>query len=187
MIFEPGEKNLIIVRKNLFVFIIETIGLIFLAILPIFLGILLKLTTQLDFSFTFIDFSVIDTNLIIYFYSLYLLGIWLRFITNLTNYFFDKWVITNRRIIDIEQKSFFSRKESSVRFNNIQDITINVSGIFATLLDFGTISVQTAGAEKEFELKLAAKPAQTKEYIMALREKFMSDFGNNNPLNTTNL
>lgn len=63
-----------------------------------------------------------------------------------THYYLDLWVITDRRIIVIEQIHFFHRKSSSFRLERLQDIKVSIRGIIATFLNFGTIRAQTASA-----------------------------------------
>lgn len=70
----------------------------------------------------------------------------------------DVWIMTNERLIDIEQKGIFRREISSLRFERIQDITAEVDGALATFLDFGVIKVQTAGEAKEFSIENIASP-----------------------------
>ena len=66
-----------------------------------------------------------------------------------THYFLDLWVITDRRIIVIDQIHFFNRKVSSFRLERLQDIKVAVDGVIPTLLNFGTLHVHTAGNNEE--------------------------------------
>lgn len=84
-----------------------------------------------------------------------------------TDYYLDTWQVTQRRIIDTEQRGFFSREVSSFRLDRIQDVTTEVSGIIPTLLDYGVVHVQTAGENRRFTLPDAPHPAELKEYVLA--------------------
>ncbi len=63
-----------------------------------------------------------------------------------THYYLDLWIITDRRIIVIDQIHFFNRKVSSFRLERLQDIKVAVNGVLATFLNYGTIRAQTASA-----------------------------------------
>ena len=52
--------------------------------------------------------------------------------------------MTNDRIVDIEQHGLFSRTISEVDLFRIQDVTVDIHGIIATLLNYGNLTVKTA-------------------------------------------
>ncbi len=78
----------------------------------------------------------------------------------------DVWIVTDQRIIDIEQLNLFNRVVSEFRLDRVQDITIKVNGLIATLLGFGDIHVQTAGEMEKFLIKNAPKPYEVKDRII---------------------
>ena len=87
----------------------------------------------------------------------------------------DKWIITDRRIIDIEQRGLFSREVSAISFRNLEDITVDTAGFFATILRYGTLAVQSAGAEPQFELPLATDPEKNKYFILEVKDRYIKD------------
>lgn len=82
--------------------------------------------------------------------SLYSLFILLFFLVNVMNYYLDVWIITNERLVNIEQKGLFSRSVAELRYYRVQDVKSEVNGFLPTLFNYGTITVETAGAEKNF-------------------------------------
>jgi membrane protein YdbS with pleckstrin-like domain len=81
---------------------------------------------------------------------LILLSIWTLIcamgIANLwTNYYLDLWVVTNKRIVIMEQRSLFHREVTTMRMERIQDTTVNVSGFWASFFNYGDLTVNTAG------------------------------------------
>lgn len=62
------------------------------------------------------------------------------------NWYFDVFIITDERIIDIDFRNLIYKNITSTKINNIEDVTHSVSGVLPSLLDFGTVLVQTAGA-----------------------------------------
>ncbi|OHA88500.1 MAG: hypothetical protein A2741_00360 [Candidatus Zambryskibacteria bacterium RIFCSPHIGHO2_01_FULL_43_27] len=160
---DPGEKIIIEVRKHWFVFFSYGFFLAVAAIAPF---ILYELYAHLfDFNIPFIGNA--DT-LAGFAYSLWLLAIWISFFVQWTNYYLDVWYITQKRIIDVEQKRLFHREVSSIRFDKIQDITVEVKGLLATFLNFGHVSVQTASEDsQDFSMKSAANPERIRKTVFA--------------------
>ncbi len=70
-----------------------------------------------------------------------------------TNHFLDILVITNKHLIDIEQKGIFSREVSVIQLSKIQDITTDVNGFIPTIMSFGDLSIQSAGSHTRFVIK----------------------------------
>ncbi len=77
-------------------------------------------------------------------------------------------VVTNKRIIRIDQKAFFIYERNEMELDKIQDISVNIQGIFATFLDFGDLQVQTAGTIVKFTFPQLPNPQKIKDIIMGL-------------------
>lgn len=82
------------------------------------------------------------------------------------NWYKDRFVITDQRIINIDQKSLFSRKVSEIELDKIQDIFHEIIGTFATAMDFGAVVLQSAG--NSIRLESIAKPAELQDMIVRL-------------------
>lgn len=80
--------------------------------------------------------------------SLIWAGYWLiRLLLNFYRYRNDIWVISNQRIIDSFKSNPFNLRVNTADLVNVQDISINRKGIFATVLHFGDVLLATAGTE----------------------------------------
>lgn len=90
------------------------------------------------------------------------------------DYYFDVWIVTDRRIVNIEQKGLFSRAVSELELEKIQDITTDVRGIIPTFLNFGDLQVQTAAEQERFLFRSVPDPYNVKNLIMNLQKKFES-------------
>lgn len=95
-----------------------------------------------------------------------LLVVWLYAFLIWIDYFFDVWIITNERVINIEQKGLFVRSVSELKFSRIQDVTSEVSGMIPTILNFGDVKVQTASEEEMFLFRRVPDPYHVKDVIM---------------------
>jgi membrane protein YdbS with pleckstrin-like domain len=112
-----------------------------------------------------INFEGSLTAFLISIYAFWLLICWIIGFIYWTNFYLDIWIITNKRLIDIEQHSLFKREVSILELNKIQDITSEVKGILATLLNYGNINVQTAGSDKNFFISDIEKPNEVREKL----------------------
>ena len=80
------------------------------------------------------------------------------------------WIITNKRIINIEQKGLFSREISELELDKIQDVSADIIGIIPTFLGYGDIYIQTAGETEKFIFKNIPDPYGVKDLIMGLEK-----------------
>jgi membrane protein YdbS with pleckstrin-like domain len=101
----------------------------------------------------------------------FLLFLWLYIFLLWIDYYFDVWIITSERIINIEQKGLFVRHTSEVDFSRIQDISTSVTGFIATILNFGDLSLQTASENERVTFRQVADPNHLKDEIMRLARR----------------
>jgi len=113
----------------------------------------------------------IDRSIVLFAQNFFLLAIWLYGFMLWIDYFFDIWIITSERIINIEQKGMFARKASELRFQKIQDITTEVTGFMPTIFNYGDVRIQTAGENEEFIFRTIPDPYNTKNIIMNLQKQ----------------
>lgn len=162
---DPDETVILEVRKHWIIFLGHAVGFLFSAFLPfiIFTAIKIFIPQILDFN---IGGNV--NALITFLYSLWLLTLWILFLIDWTKYYLDVWYVTEKRIIAVDQRNVFDRGVSNLRFDRIQDVTINVKGFIATMLNFGDIRVQTAGEDNmDFVMNTVNKPERVKRVIFS--------------------
>lgn len=116
--------------------------------------------------------TVFITTTLLLFLWVYAFFIWI-------DYYFDVWVITDERILNIEQRGLFTRVISEVQLEKIQDITTRVGGFIPTLLNYGDILIQSAGQEHYFHFRNVGNPDDHKEDITQLVKKMKIQNGNN--------
>jgi len=141
---EADEKVLKMVRKHWFVILAELFATFIMLLFPFFVIFLVALfpDSLSTFNISVADYTAILAYSIAGWSILSLLGgfmIW-------THYYLDLWVITDRRIILVDQVGFFNRNVSIFRLERLQDITFKINGIIPTFLNFGALNAQTAGA-----------------------------------------
>lgn len=141
---EPGEQVLKEVRKHWFVIATQLFGSFVLLFLPFFVLFLMALFPDILEKFTFSLSHY--TKLIIFGVASWSIICLMSGFMTWTHYYLDLWIITDRRIIIVDQIQFFNRSVSIFRLERLQDIEFTVNGLIPTLLNFGTIAAQTASA-----------------------------------------
>ena len=155
---EPGEKIVLICHKHWLAYAFNTFISFVLLILPYALYRTLGFATD-------VSFTARTTELITFFYLGWFLFLWLYFFIAWTNVYLDKWIVTDRRIIDIEQERLFSRKVSDFRIEKIQNISVEERGFWANMLGFGNIHVETAGEHTTLRFDMLPDPSEVRDLI----------------------
>lgn len=106
--------------------------------------------------------------------NIFIIFTWLLSFLIWIDYYFDVWIVTDRRIVNIEQKGLFSRAVSELELEKIQDITTDVKGIIPTFFNFGDLQVQTAAEQQRFLFRSIPDPYNVKNLIMNLQKKLES-------------
>ncbi len=74
-------------------------------------------------------------------------------------------LVTNQRVINVDQRGFFDRRITETELSKIQDVTNTTSGMWATALNFGEIIIQTAGTESRLIIKYIPDPYRLQQEI----------------------
>ncbi len=156
------EKIVKVIRRDFFVLFLKILFFILLTIIP--LGFFVIMTYVQPSLF----FGNISSPIIVLCSSAYYLFIWLFFFFSFIDYYLDIWIITSERIIDIQQRGFFSRIISEQKLFRIQDVTSEVHGIIPTILKFGNVHVQTAGTKERFFFHEVPNPDEVRNTIIKL-------------------
>ena len=90
-------------------------------------------------------------------------------------WYFDHFIITNQRIVNIDQKTLFARSVSESGLSNIQDVTYEINGFLASLFNYGTVKVMTASNNDSLKMSAIEKPKEIQETIMDLHSKSKKD------------
>jgi len=110
-------------------------------------------------------------NLFLFLENLFFILIWIVSFLIWIDYYFDIWIVTDRRIVNIEQKALFSRCISELELEKVQDITTNVHGMISTFMNYGDLQVQTAAEQERFLFHNIPDPYSVKDLIMNLQKK----------------
>ena len=176
IILDSGEKIYLITRRHryaLLKLLMPEVLVFLIVIIFMVLILFIELPAWPSFLIGFFPGIVFLRlgYLLLFFLSLFLQFLWLVIFLTVTNYYFDCWIVTNKRTIHTELRALFSRVLSSVSHNKIQDITIDIHGISSTILRFGDLKIQTAGGFREFIFKQIPEPYNVKKIILQAQEE----------------
>lgn len=155
----PNETILRVMRRHWIVFAGPSSVFVLLLILPsIFFTLAPRYFPVLQSP---LFRSVAHFGLALYFMALliYIFTLWLI-------YYLDIWVVTNQRVIDIEQLGIFRRRVSEIPLERVENVTVEIPGLVATALGFGNVRIQTAG-EGEFTISQVTDFYQVQSLILS--------------------
>ncbi len=162
---QKNEKIILLLRRHVILILAKIIFWAIVAIMPFLLYLILGKILLEMFN------SELMNAILILFVSVYYLFVWLFAFHSFVDYYLDVWIITNRRIINMEQNGLFSRTVSEQKLYRIQDVTSKLIGFYSTIFDYGDVHVQTAGEEQRFIFKQVPKPFQVAKKINQLAEE----------------
>ncbi len=100
--------------------------------------------------------------------SFYYVGVVIFFYAQFVDYYLDLWVITNHRVIDVDQKGLFARTVAELDLYKVQDVTSEIHGFFNSIFNFGDLHVQSAGERSRFHFKSVKDPHGLRKDILEL-------------------
>ncbi len=161
---KPDENVILLLRRHWLVFVFRFLPF-FLALIALIafhvFGVRILSFVGLNFDMNW--FYLVESFIAIFF--------WLPLFITWVNFYLDVWIVTNTRIVNIEQKALFSRHVSELKHNKIQDVTSEVQGVIPTLFSYGDVFIQTAGSKQRFVFKQISNPVNTRNIIMQLQKK----------------
>jgi uncharacterized membrane protein YdbT with pleckstrin-like domain len=92
-------------------------------------------------------------------------------LTNFIHWFFNIYIVTNERIVDIDFYYLLYKHFSEAELSKIQDISYTASGILSTVFNYGNITIQTASEIPTLEFEKVPYPEKVVETIRSLTEK----------------
>ncbi len=139
------EEIILVLRRHWF----TNLSWIILTIMMIFLPIFLKNVPLLDFipladHFVFIAFWYLITFAIAF--------------EKFISWYFNVFILTEERVIDIDFDNLLYKHISETQINLIQDVTVSQSGVSQTLLNYGSVYIQTAAQVPRIEVLKVPNP-----------------------------
>lgn len=161
---QHGEEIIFHLRRHWFIFSKIAILFVILIAAPIAIYFLINSTTPAFLSGQ-VGGAIFTVTALIYYLAMlaFIFTIW-------TETYLDVWTITTYRIINREQNGLFNRVVSELDLYRIQDVTAEQKGFFATILGYGDIYIQSAGAKERFVFEQIPDPYRIAKMIQQLDE-----------------
>lgn len=151
---ESGEKLIAIIRKHWVVLMLPMAKVI------ISLAVIILLRDKI------VEFQYGKEAVLVWIISSILYGVHQTIV-----WYMDCFIITDRRIIDIDQKSFFKRVVAEVGIDNIQEAIYEINGPLEAILNFGTVKIKTASSGSMIGMEQIPNPARVKNLIVGTQKK----------------
>lgn len=83
-------------------------------------------------------------------------------------WYYDIFVVTNRRLLDFARKPLIYEKRDEAQLSRVQDIKVEFPGPIPVLLDYGNVNIQTAGTKGQIVFTLVPHPRDVQAQILQL-------------------
>lgn len=160
----PDEQVIFLLRRHKIVLLGEVVRYILLGSLPFLVRFVLERKASEFFDRP--EYIVV----VMFLFFAFELFMWLLLYRAFIDYYLDVWIVTNKRIINIEQMDLFHRRLSEQKLFRVQDVSSLQKGMLATLFDYGNVSVQTAAEQARFEFEQIPRPNEIARRINELVE-----------------
>lgn len=155
---------MLVVREHWFLLAIKFAIIFVLMLAPIGVKALmsvLNLEIESDLFQTLISVAV----------QLYYLGLLISLFLVWVIYYLNVHIVSDQRIVDIDQMGLLFREVSELNIETIEDVTSQNMGVFGNFLDYGMVYIQTAGAAQRFEFGNVPNPGKIASLILQLYEQ----------------
>ncbi len=154
---EPGERIIFVLRKAF----VTNIPWIFVSVLALILPAF-YMQYSLHSSKYFLGINRrLEVALIVTWYLLTLVYIVERYIT----WYFNIYIITDKRVIDIDFSPLFSKRISETTYDRVEDTSFSMNNLFHTIFNYGDVFLQTAAEKREFEFHSVPNPSLVQDKI----------------------
>ncbi len=87
----------------------------------------------------------------------------------------DLFLLTNRYVFDIDRLPLgFGESRKQAELGNIQNVNAERPGLLPTILNFGNVAIETAGASADIVFEKVSNPSRVQSEIFQRRDAFLS-------------
>ena len=158
-----GERVEFLIRKHWIIDAKVTIITVFFYVVPAMILLSLIIAYWPDFFENYM-------GLIILIFLIYLLYTGLALYIKWLNEELDLMIVTNLRIINLEQVSFMTRTVSEANLTQIQDVKGIQKGVLSNTLHYGDLEIDTASHKRVFFIEDISNPFDTARKLLAIRD-----------------
>jgi len=152
-----GEEIYLAVRPHW----VNNLSWIFVSIIMLFVPFFLRYFTFLNFFPPQYQFSAI-----LFWYLLTFIYAFEQFLS----WYFNLFLITNKRVVDIDFNNLLSKHFAEADLSKIQDVSFSIKGVLATFFVFGDVLIQTASETNVIKFEKVANPKKIIQLLKELRD-----------------
>ena len=83
-------------------------------------------------------------------------------------WYYNIYIVTDERIIDVDFYSLIYKSVSEAKIEKIEDVTATTAGVLGAMFDYGTLTLQTAAEQREFDFANVPHPAKVMKFLNEL-------------------
>ncbi len=76
------------------------------------------------------------------------------------------FVVTNQRVIYVDQRGVFEQHVSEVAYANMKDVRYSIRGVWGTMFRFGTLTIQCAGVNEPLNVMKLPRPQEVQRLVV---------------------
>ncbi len=160
---DRGEKVYIKARAHPFINIGWVLNTAFLMVIP-FIIWYIYLILPVDLRIV----GEVSPFLVIVIFSIYYSIIFTMTFFNFLDWYYDLYLVTNIRIINIQFDPLKQHRISEAKLEHIEHVDESVIGFFPSIFDYGDVKVSTAARRGMFIFRAVPDPAWFRDVIMDL-------------------
>jgi hypothetical protein len=155
---DSDEEILLVARQHW----INNVGWIVVTLLMLFVPTFLKIVPLLSsFAPAYQFMAILFWYLITFAYSF----------EKFLSWYFNVYIITTRRIVDIDFNNLLVKRYSDAEIGMIQDVTSEVIGVIPTIFNYGNILIQTASEVNQLVFERIPNPEKIIKLLQELRDE----------------
>lgn len=162
----PNERVILLLRRHWTVLAVDISQMVFMLIVPPIVFSVILIMTDYSLVPGTVQFVALVLGM-----SLYYLFTFLGYFQNFVDYHLDIWVVTDQRILSMEQSGLFRRTTSELSILRVQDVTSTIKGKVETFLDYGDVFIQTAGQQERFIFEQVPHPAEVAKVVLQVHDR----------------
>lgn len=164
----PNEQVILLLRRHWSVAIAFVLRFIVALLIPPIVIVALIFGDLFEFIPGTLSYVLIIEGI-----SLYYLFAFLMYLHSFVDYHLDIWIITNQRIVSVEQNGLFNRTVAELNIEKVQDVSSEIKGKIQTFLNFGQVYIQTAGATEKFSFEQVPHPSEVAKIILQIHDRLL--------------
>lgn len=89
------------------------------------------------------------------------------------DWYLDIWILTNQKIMDIQQMGLFKRLVMTYGINNIQGVAVKTGGPLATFFKYGDAEIKIAGQANAVIFRQIPNAALAQDKILQAHQEYL--------------